>query len=73
MRVIQSVKHTKRTGSKVIREGWMVHFTGRDNGVSRVGQGLKVIREWWILHCTGHDGGVNKVGQRVIKYRSNKI
>ncbi len=31
MRVVQSVKHTKRAGSKMIREGWMVHFTDRDN------------------------------------------
>lgn len=31
MRVVQSVKHTKRTGSKLIREGWMVHYTNRDN------------------------------------------
>ncbi|ESO09567.1 hypothetical protein HELRODRAFT_168571 [Helobdella robusta] len=31
MRVVQSVKHMKKAGSKVIREGWMVHFTNRDN------------------------------------------
>ncbi|CAD5121901.1 DgyrCDS10361 [Dimorphilus gyrociliatus] len=31
MRVVQSVKHTKRTGSKFIRQGWMVHYTNRDN------------------------------------------
>ncbi|XP_046557884.1 serine/threonine-protein kinase D3-like isoform X6 [Haliotis rubra] len=31
MRVVQSVKHTKRTGSKIIKEGWMVHFTNRDH------------------------------------------
>lgn len=29
-RIVQSVKHTKRTGSKVIREGWMVCYTNRD-------------------------------------------
>ena len=33
MRVIQSIKHTKRTGSKLIREGWMVHYTNKDNVV----------------------------------------
>ena len=35
MRIVQSVKHTKRTGSKVLKEGWMVHSTDKDNQVSR--------------------------------------
>jgi len=30
MRIVQSIKHTKRTGSKIIKDGWMVHFTDRD-------------------------------------------
>ncbi|PSN49780.1 Serine/threonine-protein kinase D1 [Blattella germanica] len=30
MRIVQSVKYTKRRGSKVIKEGWMVHFTNKD-------------------------------------------
>ncbi|XP_017886672.1 serine/threonine-protein kinase D3 isoform X2 [Ceratina calcarata] len=32
MRIVQSVKHTKRHGggSKILKEGWMVHFTSRD-------------------------------------------
>ncbi|KAK3796156.1 hypothetical protein RRG08_018156 [Elysia crispata] len=30
MRVVQSVKHTKRAGSKTLKEGWMVHFTDKD-------------------------------------------
>ena len=30
MRIYQSVKHTKRTGSKVMKAGWMVHFTQND-------------------------------------------
>lgn len=35
MRIVQSVKHTKRRGgSKVIKEGWLVHFTNKDNQVS---------------------------------------
>lgn len=33
MRIVQSVKHTKRRGSKVVKEGWMVHFTNRDSMV----------------------------------------
>ncbi|KAM4690170.1 serine/threonine-protein kinase D1 [Rhinophrynus dorsalis] len=30
MRVVQSVKHTKRKSSSVMKEGWMVHYTSRD-------------------------------------------
>ncbi|XP_041121065.1 serine/threonine-protein kinase D1 isoform X1 [Polyodon spathula] len=30
MRVVQSVKHTKRKSSNVMKEGWMVHFTDKD-------------------------------------------
>lgn len=34
MRIVQSIKHTKRRcGSKVIKEGWLVHFTNKDNQV----------------------------------------
>ncbi|XP_043962913.1 serine/threonine-protein kinase D3-like isoform X2 [Gambusia affinis] len=31
MRVVQSVKHTKRRSSAVVKEGWMVHYSSRDN------------------------------------------
>ncbi|XP_068894209.1 serine/threonine-protein kinase D3 isoform X4 [Tenebrio molitor] len=34
-RIVQSVKHTKRRGSKVIKEGWLVHFTNKDRLVRR--------------------------------------
>uniref|UniRef100_A0A452TKI2 protein kinase C n=1 Tax=Ursus maritimus TaxID=29073 RepID=A0A452TKI2_URSMA len=30
MRVVQSVKHTKRKSSTVLKEGWMVHYTSKD-------------------------------------------
>ncbi|XP_032811740.2 serine/threonine-protein kinase D1-like isoform X1 [Petromyzon marinus] len=30
MRVVQSIKHTKRKNSLLIKEGWMVHFTNKD-------------------------------------------
>lgn len=30
MRVVQSIKHTKRKSSTVVKEGWMVHHTSRD-------------------------------------------
>lgn len=36
MRIVQSVKHTKRRGSKVLKEGWMVHFTNRDRTVRMI-------------------------------------
>ncbi|XP_030745104.1 serine/threonine-protein kinase D3 isoform X2 [Sitophilus oryzae] len=34
-RIVQSVKHTKRRGSKIIKEGWLVHFTNKDRSVRR--------------------------------------
>jgi len=30
-RVVQSVKHTKGKTGAILREGWMVHYTNRDN------------------------------------------
>lgn len=35
MRIVQSVKHTKRRGSKVVKEGWLVHFTNKDRLIRR--------------------------------------
>lgn len=32
-RIVVSVKHTKRKGSKVLKQGWMVHFTNKDTQV----------------------------------------
>ena len=35
MRLVQSFKHTKRKdGYKLIKEGWMIHYTNRDSMVS---------------------------------------
>ena len=34
-RVIQSVKHTKMKGSKVLNQGYMVHFTNKDSQVTK--------------------------------------
>ncbi|XP_077906395.1 serine/threonine-protein kinase D1 isoform X2 [Ictidomys tridecemlineatus] len=31
MRVVQSVKHTKRKSDTVMKEGWMVHYTSKDS------------------------------------------
>lgn len=35
MRVVQSVKHTKRRSSAVVKEGWMVHYTSKDTLVRK--------------------------------------
>uniref|UniRef100_A0A8C3PE71 Serine/threonine-protein kinase n=1 Tax=Chrysemys picta bellii TaxID=8478 RepID=A0A8C3PE71_CHRPI len=35
MRVVQSVKHTKRKSSTVMKEGWMVHYTSKDTMVRK--------------------------------------
>lgn len=35
MRIVQSVKHTKRRSGQVMKEGWMVHFTNKDKTVRR--------------------------------------
>lgn len=35
MRIVQSVKHTKRRSGQVMKEGWLVHFTNKDKSVKR--------------------------------------
>lgn len=35
MRIVQSVKHTKRRSGQSIKEGWLVHFTNKDKSVKR--------------------------------------
>lgn len=40
MRVVQSVKHTKRRSSTVMKEGWMVHYTSKDTLVRIVMEDL---------------------------------
>lgn len=48
MRVVQSVKHTKRKSSSVMKEGWLVHFTSKDTLVSALGfhyKSYEFIRE----------------------------
>ena len=35
-RVIQSVKHTKMKGAKVLNQGYMVHFTNKDSQVTTI-------------------------------------
>lgn len=35
MRIVQSVKHTKKRGGQAIKEGWLVHYTSLDRAVKR--------------------------------------
>lgn len=35
MRIVQSVKHTKRRDGRSIKEGWLVHFTNKDKSIKR--------------------------------------
>ncbi|XP_068157029.1 serine/threonine-protein kinase D3 [Drosophila tropicalis] len=35
MRIVQSVKHTKKRGGQAIKEGWLVHYTSLDKAVKR--------------------------------------
>ena len=35
-RIVVSVKHQKRRSSKVLKQGWMIHFSDRDSGVSYI-------------------------------------
>lgn len=35
MRIVQSVKHTKKRGGQAIKEGWLVHYTSLDATVKR--------------------------------------
>lgn len=34
MRIVQSVKHTKKREGQWLKEGWLVHFTNKDKTVS---------------------------------------
>ncbi|XP_062537123.1 serine/threonine-protein kinase D3 isoform X2 [Armigeres subalbatus] len=35
MRIVQSVKHTKRRDGRAVKEGWLVHFTNKDKAIKR--------------------------------------
>jgi len=35
MRIVQSVKHTKKRNGQAIKEGWLVHYTNLDRAVKR--------------------------------------
>lgn len=35
MRIVQSVKHTKKRGGQALKEGWLVHYTSLDKALKR--------------------------------------
>ena len=35
-RIVVSVKHQKRRSSKVLKQGWMLHYTERDTSVCKI-------------------------------------
>ncbi|KFM62363.1 Serine/threonine-protein kinase D1, partial [Stegodyphus mimosarum] len=55
MRIVQSIKQMRRKGSKILKEGWMVHFTSKDNmnwklrGYSSEFCVVKKKRHYWRL------------------------
>lgn len=57
MRIYQSVKHTKRTGSKVMKAGWMVHFTQNDPVVIL-----------FIRNCQKNRLNINRYFMLIIKH-----
>ena len=68
MRVVQSVKHTKRTGSNLIREGWMVHLTNKDSTVSCVVYLTnKVSSVSCIVYLTNKDSTVSCIVHLINK------
>ncbi|XP_042359372.1 serine/threonine-protein kinase D3-like isoform X1 [Plectropomus leopardus] len=58
MRVVQSIKHTKRKSSTVVKEGWMVHYTSHDN--------LRK-RHYWRLDCKSLTLFQNESGAKYYK------
>ncbi|EPQ06805.1 Serine/threonine-protein kinase D3 [Myotis brandtii] len=56
MRVVQSIKHTKRKSSTMVKEGWMVHYTSRDTLVAAalllvLRLGLNCLEAHMIVAC----------------------
>ena len=50
MRVVQSIKHTKRKSSTMVKEGWMVHYTSRDTLVSNHRHFIMVVKLCYVLY-----------------------
>uniref|UniRef100_A0A3Q3FBL6 protein kinase C n=1 Tax=Labrus bergylta TaxID=56723 RepID=A0A3Q3FBL6_9LABR len=64
MRVVQSIKHTKRRSSTVVKEGWMVHYTSRDN--------LRK-RHYWRLDSKSLSLFQNDTGAKFYKVRNPSV
>lgn len=51
-RIVVSVKHTKRKASKVLKQGWMVHFTNKDMQVCTIMLPTDVLLQFPLFHKT---------------------
>lgn len=81
MRIVQSVKHTKRRGSNVLKEGWMIHYTNKDPSVinllvnenKRIGQVIGICvpvqrrRHFWRLDTKSITLYQNETGKHFYK------
>lgn len=61
MRVVQSIKHTKRKSSTVVKEGWLVHYTSCDNLVGGGGRVEEMGGRWRRRRQAG--GQVEETGE----------
>lgn len=84
MRIVQSVKHTKKRDGKSIKEGWLVHFTNKDKAIKRhywrldsknltlfaSDQGSKYYREIPLNEVLAVDTARNmQPGRKYVKYQ----
>ena len=49
MRIVQSVKHMKRRGSNVLKEGWMIHYTNKDPTVRLLRLSISAVFSYQVL------------------------
>ncbi|TNN53717.1 Serine/threonine-protein kinase D3 [Liparis tanakae] len=50
MRVVQSIKHTKRKSCTLVKEGWMVHYSSSDNMVTAESRELHPWQHAHVYH-----------------------
>lgn len=58
MRIVQSIKHTKRRSGQAIKEGWLVHFTNKEK---------LVRRHFWRLDSKAITMFVSDLGSKYFK------
>lgn len=58
MRIVQSIKHTKRRSGQAIKEGWLVHFTNKEK---------LVRRHYWRLDSKAITMFVSDLGSKYFK------